>query len=197
MKTSGKRTGIFGGTFNPPHFGHLIVADHAAHELALDRIIFVPSFISPHKRAGEEHAAEHRMEMVRLAVTGHRSFEVSDLELKRPGASYTIDTLLELHSLYPDDLFFLLLGADNVAEFHTWKSHEKIPALATVVAMNRPGYRAPEELPAISGMLTVEVPNIQISSSDIRRRLIEGRDIRYFIPDAILKYIQQTRLYDS
>jgi nicotinate-nucleotide adenylyltransferase len=189
------KTGIFGGTFNPPHLGHMIVADHVAHELHLDRLLFVPSYISPHKRTGEEHAAEHRLEMVRLAVEGHSCFEACGIEVRRQGASYTIDTLRDLRALYPTDQFFLLIGADNIREFMTWKSHEQIPDLATIVAMTRPGYGVAEGVAKPAGMISMEVPSIQISSSNIRRRIREGRNVSFFVQVSVLRYIKSNGLY--
>jgi nicotinate-nucleotide adenylyltransferase len=190
-----KRIGIYGGTFNPPHLGHMIVADHVAHELQLDRVLFVPSYISPHKRSGEEHAAEHRLAMVRLAVEGHPCFEVCDIEVQRKGASFTIDTLRELRGLYPPDQFFLLIGADNLREFVTWKSHDQIPELASVVAMTRPGYEVAEGVPKPAGMISMEVPSIQISSSEIRKRVREGRNVSFFLQVSVLHYIKSNGLY--
>ena len=189
------KIGIFGGTFNPPHLGHMIVADHVAHELQLDRVLFGPSYMSPHQRFGEEHVAEHRVEMVRLAVGGHPSFEVCDIEVQRKGASYTIDTLRDLRALYPTDQFFLLIGADNLSDFVTWKSHDQIPEFATIVAMTRPGYEVAEGVSKPAGMISMEVPSIQISSSEIRKRLRDGRDVRFFLPVSVLNYVKKCRLY--
>ena len=190
-----KRIGIYGGTFNPPHLGHMIVADHVAHELQLDRMLFVPSYISPHKRSGEEHAAEHRLEMVRLAVEGHPGFEVCDIEVQRKGTSFTIDTLRDLRALYPTDQFFLLIGADNIREFVTWKSQDQIPGLATIVAMTRPGYELAEGVPKPAGMVSMEVPGIQISSSEIRKRVREGRNVGYLLQLSVFDYIKSNGLY--
>jgi len=137
--------GILGGKFNPPHVGHLIVAERVRDELGLGKILFIPSAISPHKQHLELIDPALRMEMVRLAVLGQTFFEPSDFEVSRGGVSFTVDTLEQLKQVYSGDSLYLLVGMDNLAEFHTWKSPEKVVNLASVVVMTRSGFR-PDEL---------------------------------------------------
>jgi nicotinate-nucleotide adenylyltransferase len=188
--------GIFGGTFNPPHLGHLIVAEHVREVVGLDKIIFVPSFISPHKQAGEEKDADSRLEMVRLAIKGNPNFMVSDIELKRKGTSYTFETIETLHRVYPNDELFFLIGMDNFAEFHTWKFPERIVEHATLIVMNRASFhRTREEFHFFSSAKFVDVPNIEISSSEIRAAVKARRSIHYLVSDSVEEYIMEHRLY--
>ncbi|MDE3058274.1 MAG: nicotinate-nucleotide adenylyltransferase [Bacteroidota bacterium] len=190
--------GIFGGTFNPPHVGHLIVAEHVRQAVKLDEIIFVPSFISPHKRAGEEREARARLAMVKLAIEGNSRFTVSDIELKRKGTSYTFETVESLHREYLHAALFFLIGMDNFIEFQTWKSPERIVQQAKLVVMNRPSYqRTSERLPFFESALFVDVPNIELSSSEIRAAVKARRPIRYLVPSAVEHYIMKHRLYTS
>ena len=188
--------GIFGGTFNPPHVGHLIVVESVRERLKLDRVIFVPSYISPHKRRGEETLAAHRLKMVRLAIQGNPSFSVSDIEIKRKGTSYTFETLETLQKEYHGAKLYLLMGIDNFVEFHTWKKPQRIAELATLVVMNRPAEpRATSKRKLRSVTEFVPVPEIQLSSTDIRMRVREGKTIRFLVPDSVAHYIMRTKLY--
>jgi nicotinate-nucleotide adenylyltransferase len=190
--------GILGGTFNPPHIGHLIVAEHVRQELSLDSIVFVPAAIPPHKGSDNITAPQHRMEMVRRAVQGNPYFVVSEMEIARGGVSFTVDSLRQLKRERPGDQFFLLIGMDNLQEFHSWKSPETILELATVVVMTRPGF-VENDVPAdIKGRVRIcPVPEIGIASRDIRTRVRAGKSIRYLLPDSVHDYIQQNRLYRS
>jgi len=188
--------GILGGTFNPPHVGHLIVAERVREELGLDKILFIPSAISPHKQHIQLADAAYRIEMVQLAVLGRQFFEASDIEIARGGVSYTVDTLDQLKRMYPDDTFFLLIGMDNLAEFNTWKSPEKIVDLANVVVMTRAGFKPNEVLGEYGKKVTFcQVPEIEISSSDIRARVKQGKSIRFLVPKPVESYIMYRKLY--
>lgn len=188
--------GVFGGTFNPPHCGHLIIAERVREEFGLDKVLFVPSSVSPHKQHLALVDPAHRLEMVQLAVLGQQHFESSSIEIDRGGVSYTIDTLEELGRIYSDAVLYLLVGMDNLGEFATWKSPERIVDLAKVVVMTRPGFHPtdnPEQLPR--QFLHCQVPKIEISSSEIRERVRDGKSIRYLVPTPVESYIYFRRLY--
>ena len=190
------KTGIFGGTFNPPHLGHLIIAEYVRVELSLEKLLFVPTAVPPHKQDLDIVEAHHRMAMLEHALQGNRLFEVSDLEIQRGGLSFTVDTLAEFRRLRPQDQLFVLIGMDNYVEFHSWRSPEKILELATVVVMRRPGVdgvvRSEDARPNV---IFCEVPEIGIASRDIRKRVEEGKSIRYLVPAAVERYIVKHRLY--
>jgi nicotinate-nucleotide adenylyltransferase len=137
-----KKIGIFGGTFNPPHAGHLIVAESVCEQLKLDKLFFVPSYISPHKKRGEDKLALHRARMVRLAIRSNPRFAFSDMEVKRKGMSFTYETVEAFYRNYPGCKLFLIIGADNFSEFYTWKDPGRILDLASLVVMNRPLHKS-------------------------------------------------------
>jgi nicotinate-nucleotide adenylyltransferase len=190
------KVGIFGGTFNPPHMGHLIIAERVRADLELSKIVFVPSFISPHKQDREIASGEERLMMLRLAIGGDTRYEVSDLELRRGGVSYTVETLAEMARTLPGDELFFLLGMDNLIEFDTWKDPQRITELATIVVMTRPGFARPDRLPVDGlNLIYCDVPEIAISSTEIRRRIQGGDSIRFLLPEAVEEYIRGRGLY--
>ena len=192
------RIGIYGGTFNPPHIGHLIVAEQVRTELGLDKIIFIPSFISPHKQEEESDLAAHRLAMTTLAVSDNTKFKCSDIEVAKKEISFTIHTLEQLKREYPSDSFFLIIGMDNYLTFHLWKEPKRILELGTLVVMNRHSY--PKQVNEVFGTkktLFVDVPNIDISSSDIRKRVKEKRSIQYLVPKRVEEYISANGLFDK
>jgi len=190
------KLGIFGGTFNPPHIGHLIVAEHVCDALRLDNIVFVPAATPPHKALDGIVAAAHRVEMLRRAIQGNPNFDISDIEIARGGVSFTVDTLQQLRDEHPSDEFFLLIGMDNLPEFPTWRSPERILELATVVVMTRPGFAANDVPPDLKGRVRIcPVPTIGIASSEIRARVKEGKSIRYLVADPVRDYIHHHNLY--
>lgn len=191
-----KRIGIFGGTFNPPHKGHLIVAERVCEVLRLDRIYFVPSFISPHKRRGEETLASHRLEMVKLAVRANKKFAASDIEVAAQETSYTYKTIESFRKRFPKSELYFIIGMDNYVELSTWKYPDRIIASATIVVVNRPSDK-PRRLRSRFAKSTrfVSIPNIEISSSDVRAWVKKSRSIRYLVPDAIEGYILRKNLY--
>ena len=192
------KVGILGGTFNPPHIGHLLVADHVRTELQLDRIVFVPASIPPHKLKQDLVSPEHRLAMLGIAIHGNPAFEVSDIELRRGGVSFTVDTLREHKAQLPDDELFLLIGMDNLIDFHSWKSPEEILKLANVVVMTRPGFDV-EEVPALmrNRVAICSVPGIDISSRDIRERLHRDKPITHWVTREVEEYILRNNLYRS
>lgn len=187
------RLGIFGGTFDPPHIGHLIAAQAIHEQLGLDRLLLVPAAVPPHKRGERITAGAVRLEMLRAAVAGDERLDVSALELGREGPSYTVDTLEELAAEHPSAELFLAIGADQLALFGSWKAPDRILELATLVAFARGG-RAPE-LDEDRPVTVVEVPEMDISSTAIRRRVAEGRSIRYLVPAAVESVIRERGLY--
>lgn len=188
--------GIFGGTFNPPHTGHLIVAESVREQLHLDKILFIPSARPAHKSRNSIVVATHRVEMTRRAIAENPHFELSEIEVRRKGKSYTIDTLEQLKNLYPNDELFLVIGADELIDFHTWKSPESILKACQVVVMNRPGCdisHVANDL--IRKVVFVGVPHIEISSTDIRAKVRQGKSIRYLVPAEVEEYIFQSKIY--
>lgn len=190
------KVGIFGGTFNPPHMGHLIVAERVRTGLGLDKIVFIPSYISPHKQEGESDLAEERLAMTELAVLSNEKFECSDIEVTKKETSYSLHTLEYLMGQYPEDSFYLIVGMDNYLTFHLWKKPKKILELTTLVVMNRPGYaKQINEIIGTDNVVFVDVPSVDISSSDIRQRVKEKKSIHSLVPDNVEEYIVSCRLY--
>ncbi len=188
--------GIFGGTFNPPHLGHLIVAEHVRTAMMLDKVLFVPAAIPPHKMGNDIAHAVHRMAMLRLAIEGNSYFDVSEIELNRGGVSFTIDTLLQLRNENPTVALSLLIGMDNLVEFHSWKSPDEILKLVTVVVMTRPGFTLSDVPKQIERSVKLcQVPEIEIASRTIRKHVEDGDSIRYLVTDSVAKYITSNGLY--
>jgi nicotinate-nucleotide adenylyltransferase len=198
------RIGILGGTFNPPHLGHLVCAQEAYIQLGLARVMLVPARIPPHKPVDEEPGASHRLEMCRLAVRGdERRFEVSDIEVGREGPSYTVDTLDELHSSKPDTELFLIVGADIAAGLPGWHEAERVVSRATLAVAERPGTSreavtaALRRIPAAETGRFFDMPEIGISSTMLRERVRDGVSTRYLMPDAVREYIDHHHLYEG
>ena len=194
------RVGILGGTFNPPHLGHLVCAQEAHLHLELDRVLFVVAGIPPHKTV-EEPGAAHRLELCRLAIGGDERFEVSDIEIRREGPSYTVDTLEELRSTTPDIELFLILGGDIAAGLPQWHRVERVLALATAVVAERRGTARSSIEDALESVRAGErarffpMPPIGLSSTMIRERVRSGQAIRYLVPDPVDAYIHEHSLY--
>ncbi len=188
--------GIFGGTFNPPHIGHLIVAEHVRTTLGLDQILFMPAAIPPHKVGHDIISEEHRLAMLRLAIAGNPHFEISEIELMRGGISFTVDTLQEMKRENPTVTLSLLIGMDNLVEFHSWKSPDEVLKLAVVVVMTRPGFELGTLQKTIGGnVLVCHVPEIEIASRDIRKRVRDGKSVRYLVTPSVAEYIEKHGLY--
>jgi nicotinate-nucleotide adenylyltransferase len=195
------RIGILGGTFNPPHLGHLVAAQEAHRELDLDQVLFIPAGMPPHKPVEDEPGARHRLELCRLAVGDDDRFGVSDLELQRDGPSYTVDTLHVLRTHAPTDDLFLILGGDIAAGLPRWHEPERVLELATVAIAKRRGTSrstVDEALAQLKGgerARFFRMPRIEISSTMVRRRVRAGQPIRYFVPDGVMHYIETHGLY--
>lgn len=197
------RLGLFGGTFDPPHVGHLVVAQEVVERLSLDRILFLVAGLPPHKLGDVLSPPLLRAEMTRAAVADNPLFEVSEVELDRGGPTYTVDTLRHIRAAYPDAELYFLLGADQLAEFHEWQEPEGIAELATLVAVGRagvdPDQLSPVDLGSGKGLtfMSLAVTRVDISSSEVRSRVREGRSIRYLVPEAVRRIIETHRLYRS
>jgi nicotinate-nucleotide adenylyltransferase len=194
--------GILGGTFNPPHLGHLVCAQEAYLQLGLERVMLIPARTPPHKPVDDEPGVEHRLEMCRLAVAGdEQRLEVSDVEARRVGPSYTVDTLEELHEQTPDSELFLIIGGDVAVGFPSWREPERVLSLATLAVAERPGtgHAAVEQaLRQIQGgerASFFDMPEIGISSTMLRDRVRAEQPTKYLVPDAVRSYIDRNRLY--
>ena len=193
------RIGVMGGTFNPIHMGHLIIAEEGRQQFQLPKVLFVPSYITPNKEV-RGATAEERLEMVRLATANNPYFEVSDMEIKRKGRSYTVDTLRRLKDRYgPRCTVYFISGTDTVADLPNWHEPEEVLKLCKFV---RPGctdsFR--EVIHSFGrlgeNILPLIVPAVDISSSAVRRRLAAGKSVRYMIPEEVYTYIKEKRVYD-
>ena len=209
------RTALFGGSFNPIHCGHLLLADEVREALALDRVLFMPAALPPHKARQQLAPAVDRFAMVALATAGHPAFDVSDLELRRPGPSYTVDTVEALRAGGADELF-VLVGSETFLDLLSWKDAPRLARLARLVVIPRAGsafdpdsvqalkvlreigqerfVRAGHPLPP-DGVLIIHAASLPISASDLRRRAREGRSLAYRLPDAVIAYIRARQLY--
>ncbi len=216
-----QRIGILGGTFNPIHYGHLAAAEEVRERLKLERVLFVPSFYPPHKQEVDVPSAAHRMEMVRIATRENARFEPSDIEIKRGGKSFTIDTIVSLQKIYPFTDMYFITGLDSFLEIQTWNNWERLLSMCTFVVLSRPGYRFADLLkieflrsaePQVTGLdhgqlmhdeirvglftIYLEmIPLYDISSTDIRGRVKEGRSIKYLLPEPVETYIIKNKLY--
>ncbi|HEX4863018.1 MAG TPA: nicotinate-nucleotide adenylyltransferase [Acidimicrobiales bacterium] len=193
----GERIGIFGGTFDPIHVGHLVAAINAKHAVGLDRVVLMVANV-PWQKAGVRvvSSAEDRLALVEAAVGEVPGLEAGSLEVERGGVSYTADSLAAMKEAAPDDELFLVLGWDVAGELQSWERHEEVKALATLVVVNRPGSGRPAALDA-EGWRVVEVtvPNLEISSTDLRARAADGRPLDYLIPESAVHCIRQRRMY--
>lgn len=194
------RLGVMGGTFDPIHNGHLFVAEEARVLFQLDRILFIPNGSPPHKRNYELTPATNRYAMTLIATHGNPAFVCSPVELHRAGPSYTVDTLQLLRQEYKDAEMYYITGIDAVADILTWKRHEEVVRMARFIAASRPGYllsTLKERLPAtyLERILLLGQTALGISSTDIRQRVNQGLPIRYLVPDGVMTYIYQQKLY--
>jgi len=193
-----KRLGILGGTFDPIHSGHLILAEQLKDELKLQKVIFIPSANPPHKENHPVSPAKDRLKMVKIAIQDNPDFLISDIELRRGGKSYTIDTLTRLVKFYKDSELFFLLGSDAIDELPTWKEPDKIFQKVKVVIALRPGFdRINQKNRFVQKSLVVPINGLNISSSQIRERIREGKSIRYLVPPGVEKFIRSKKLYRS
>lgn len=193
-----RRIGLLGGTFDPPHLGHLLLAEAAKDALALDRVLFVPARTPPHKKDGRITPAPTRLRLLEAALSG-TGFSICALELSRPGPSYTVDTLNELRERAKTALFYWLIGEDNLDELRTWRNPAKILELATLVVGRRPGAAAGAGLPrgTKDRIVFLDNPPVSIASRDLRARVASGQSIRFLVPAAVERLVKTLGLYRS
>jgi nicotinate-nucleotide adenylyltransferase len=191
-----KMLGVLGGTFDPIHVGHLVLAEQVREKFQLERVIFIPSASPPHKTEQKLSLAEDRFEMTKLALEGSPFFFVSDIELKREGLSYTVETLRELKELYRDSEIYFLTGSDVLNEITTWRNPEEIYRLAKIVIGIRPGFDKfdPENHFAKKSII-IDITGIDISSTQIREKVSKGESIKYLVPSKVEEYIKNRNLY--
>ena len=201
------KLGIFGGTFDPIHNAHLVLAEQCLEQCALDEVWFLPAGSPPHKSRFELAESHHRLRMVELAIAGHRRFAVSSYEVDRSGPSYTVETLEQFHHDHRGHQLFFLMGSDSLHEFHAWRSPERILQLAQIVVVQRADTLSLDDFEKTSSpeeMLlfairppVVEIPAMGISSTDCRKRVQEDRSIRYLVPRSVECYIETHGLYQD
>ncbi len=188
-----KRIGILGGTFNPLHIGHLAIAEVAQEQMDLDQVIFVPAAQPPHKRIVHLASAQDRLEMVRLSIKNNPKFALSDYEVKKGGKSYTIDTVKYFRQTLGDEAkLFFILGGDAAAELKTWRQLDDIMRHVSFVVVNRPGH---DDCAADIPHHSISMPGLDIASSYIRRRIQQGKSIKYLVPDEVFRYIEKHHIY--
>ena len=197
-----RRIGVLGGTFDPPHVGHLWLATLAADALGLDRVLFMPAAQPPHKRPGEVSSATDRLLMTRLAIAGDETFELCPIEMERPGPSFTVDSVAELLSLYPEAKLFLLMAADSLAQIDSWRDPERLLSMIEWAVGPRPGSPLPERARLeerfgsdASRIHLLDGPSLDVSASEVRRRVAAGQAIRYLVPVAVEELITDRGLY--
>lgn len=207
MTTSTRRVGIFGGTFDPVHWGHLIVAEQAREQQQLDEIWFIPASSPPHKQEQSITRFDQRVEMLQLAIAGNPAFKIEEVENERDAPSYTADTLEELKKRHPDAELYLILGSDSLLDLPKWYHPERVLRAASVIVMQRPDYPLPTEdqiqnsFADLRAKVTPRIhlvespPLVSLASSDLRRRLANGQSIRYLVPRAVERYILEKGLY--
>jgi len=188
------KVGIFGGTFDPIHHGHLITAQSVREIRNLDKIIFIPTYVSPLKAGLNSANPEHRLNMIKLAISETDFFDFSDYEIKKKGISYTVDTLCELKKKY-DELEFII-GYDNIFTFHTWKNPDEIMKLAKIIVLKRKSsVPSPYEDKYVRSAVFVQTRGIEISATDIRQRVKHGMPIHFLVPEKVKEYIYNFDLY--
>ncbi|HEX4904567.1 MAG TPA: nicotinate-nucleotide adenylyltransferase [Acidimicrobiales bacterium] len=189
-----QRIGVLGGTFDPIHIGHLVTGANVRHELGLDRVLFVIAHDPWQKADRDVTPSDLRLAMVEAAVDGHPGLEASAVEIERGGTSYTADTLATLRDQAPDAELFLIIGQDQAANLHTWERVAEIRALSTLVVVRRPG--------SVGGLsdsraIEVDVPLLEVSSSDVRARFCDGRPVDWLVPEPVVRFVRERGLYRS
>ena len=192
------KTCLFGGTFDPPHLGHLIIAQTIFEAQNFDQIVFIPAYQPPHKNVHDISSIDHRFKMLKIAIKENPNFVLSDIEIKRRGLSYSIDTIRDYknqNNIKTDDLFYLI-GSDALKEFHKWKNPQSIIDEAKVIVAIRPGFR-PSDIPnwILEKIQFANIPRVEISSTTIRKRWAEDKTIRYMVTESVWQYINKENLY--
>lgn len=195
--------GILGGTFDPIHYGHLVAAECSRHEFGLEKVIFIPSARPPHKELEGVLTADHRLRMVELAIKDNSGFAISTLEMERSGTSFTVDTIQYLVDHFPGVIFYFIMGMDSLLLMDTWHNYRKLAILCRFIIVTRPGYRLDRTEPRLAKLPEqfwdqahlLEIPGMDISSTDIRERIAAGRPIGYLVPGTVEAYIREHGLY--
>lgn len=188
-----KKIGILGGTFDPPHYGHLLIANEVLNALGLDEVWLMPNREPPHKQKSQAVSNEDRLRMLELAIQDHPDFKIQPIELEREGKSYTFDTMTLLKEQFPDHQFFFIIGADMIEYLPKWHRIDELVRLVRFVGVERPNYSHQTDYP----VQYVDVPAFDVSSSMIRDRLRKGKTVRYLIADSVLRYIEEKHLYGT
>lgn len=197
------KIGIIGGTFDPIHNGHLIIAEYARTHLKLDKVIFIPVGIAPHKDNNKITNAKSRVEMINLSIKSNPYFYQSLIEVKRDNVTYTVDTLTSLKEEYPENEFYFIMGGDSILEIESWKDHKKLMKICNFIVLDRDHITREDinlkvsELKLLYGMDTqvIRSPLIEISSTEIRNRIKKGLSIKYLVPESVENYIKDNELY--
>jgi nicotinate-nucleotide adenylyltransferase len=188
-----KKIGILGGTFDPPHFGHLLIASEVRHSMQLSEIWFMPNQIPPHKQDEHFTDSKHRLNMIKLAIHDQAHFKIEQIELDREGPSFTYDTLRILLEQFPTYSFYFIIGADMIEYLPKWHKVEEVIELVTFVGVKRPGYKTTTKYPVIE----VEIPQFDVSSTMLRKRLKEKENTAYLLPEDVKRYIEENHLYGT
>lgn len=188
-----KKIGIFGGTFDPPHNGHLLMANEVLYQLCLDEVWFLPNQIPPHKQEEKFSDSRHRIEMLKLAIESNPSFKLQLIEMERPGPSYTYDTMVLLKDKYPDYQFYFIIGADMVEYLPKWYKIDKLLEIVKFTGVKRIGFQMETPYP----VKFVDVPEFEVSSTMIRERIDKKESIMYLISEKVRRYIEENGLYES
>ena len=195
MKRAAKRIGIFGGSFDPPHLGHLVIAELACRELKLDVVYLVPAYLPPHKIGISQTTPADRLAMTRLAVRNVRQLAVSDAELRRKGVSYTVDTVRTFRRRFPKAELFLIIGSDSLMQFHSWKSPQRILKEVSLAVYRRPGWARHKTKHAAGEVLWLHGPIMRVSSTEIRSRVARGKPIHDLVRRNVSDFIMRRGLY--
>jgi nicotinate-nucleotide adenylyltransferase len=195
--------GVLGGTFDPPHIGHLVIAQEALSQLGLARVIFAPTRQPPHKPANGISPIEDRLAMVRLAIAAHPEFSLSEVDVNRTGPTYTVDTMRLLHAQFPDTELYFIMGMDSLANILTWRSPDQLIRACRLAVFNRPGFSV--DLPALEARLPglreravlLPAPALDIAASDLQRRVRAGQSIAHLVPEPVASYIAEHGLYQT
>lgn len=199
-----KKYGIFGGSFNPIHYGHLMICEYIKEEMGLDKVIFIPTGNPPHKEI--EVSAKDRYEMVKTAISPNPDFDISDIETTRVKLSYTVDTIRELKEIYKEEKLYFIIGMDSLFQLKTWKKIKDLSSEIEFVVAKRPGYLDDEKINREikylkenfgTKIILVETPLYEISSTDLRDRIKKGKSLRYLIPKKVLNYIEESEFYKN
>lgn len=187
-----KRVGILGGTFNPPHFGHLIMANEAYHSLGLDEVRFMPNAIAPHKEVHGVNAAQ-RLKMTELAIEGFPQFRIEDFEITTGGVSYTFNTISQLIEREPQTEFYFVIGGDSIEDLNSWHRIHELAKMVQFVGIGRPGYDHTTDFP----VMMIDSPEMHLSSTMLRDRVAAARPLTFFVPEKVEDYIRKEGLYES